>query len=71
MGAIAYGVASNGGYVLKDDSHYVKPEMVTKLPEKIPPPKGGPIEVVDEVLFIEFLFFRSHLLLIIIMEMQN
>ena len=50
QGAISYGVASNGGYVLRDDSHYVRPEMVSKLPDKMPAPKSGPLEAVDEVL---------------------
>ncbi len=47
--AISYGVASNGGYALKDDSHYITPEMVSKIPDVIAGPKPGPVEVVDEV----------------------
>jgi hypothetical protein len=35
---------------LRDDSHYVKPEMVSKLPGTMPAPKAGPLEAVDEVL---------------------
>jgi hypothetical protein len=42
-------MASNGGYSLKDDGSYVKPEMVVTLPDSIPPPKNGPMEAVDEV----------------------
>ena len=49
VGAIAYGVASTGGYVLKDDSHYIKPEVVSKIPNIHAPPAPGPVEVVEEV----------------------
>jgi hypothetical protein len=48
VGAVSYGVGKNG-YTLKDDSHYVRPEMVTQLPASIPPPKAGPAEVVEEI----------------------
>jgi len=34
---------------LKDESNYVKPQMVTKLPERMDAPKHGPLEVVEEV----------------------
>jgi hypothetical protein len=29
--AVSYGLGSNGGYVIKDESEYLKPEIVTKL----------------------------------------
>ncbi len=48
-------MASNGGYALKDDSHYIKPEMVSKIPDVIAGPKPGPVEVVDEVNLIIFI----------------
>ncbi len=34
--------------------NYIKPEMVSSIPDVIPPPKQGPLEAVDEV-FINFL----------------
>lgn len=49
LGAITYGVASNGGYSLKDESNYIQPEFVTKLPDTIPTPKPGPQEVAEEI----------------------
>jgi hypothetical protein len=47
--AVSYGVASNGGYSLRDDAGYVKPEMVMKLAEVVKPPMPGPLEAVSEV----------------------
>jgi hypothetical protein len=49
VGAVAYGKASTGGYIIKDDSHYIKPEMVSQIPNTHAPPAPGPVEVVDEV----------------------
>ncbi len=74
VGAIAYGVASTGGYVLKDDSHYIKPEVVSKIPNIHAPPAPGPVEVVEEVklkkLNCEF-YFRSLLPLITMTEVPS
>ena len=50
VGAVAYGVASNGGHVLRDDTNYVKPELVSRLPNVVPTPKAGPLELVEEVI---------------------
>ncbi len=47
--AVSYGVASNGGYSLKDDAGYVKPEMVLKIADVVKPPMPGPLEAVSEV----------------------
>ena len=47
--AVAYAVASNGGYSLKEGVTYRKPEMVGKLSEQIRPPMPGPLEAVSEV----------------------
>jgi hypothetical protein len=47
--AISYGVASNGGYSVKDDGNYIKPEMVTQLPDANKIPEAGPQEAADEV----------------------
>lgn len=47
--AISYGVASNNPYQLKVDLGYIKPEMVTALPDVILPPLKGPSEAADEV----------------------
>jgi hypothetical protein len=47
--AVSYGVASNGGYTLKDNVNYLKPEMVMKLADEIRPPQLGPLEAVNEV----------------------
>ena len=49
VGAVAYGKASAGGYVLKDDSHYIKPEVVSHIPNVHPPSVPGPLEIVEEV----------------------
>jgi len=46
--AVTYGYGSNGGYVLKDDVDYKKPEMVMKL-GNYKMPLGGPKVVAEEV----------------------
>ena len=51
---MAYGKASAGGYVIKDDSHYIKPEMVSQIPNTHAPAARGPVEVVDEVKLLSF-----------------
>jgi molybdopterin-guanine dinucleotide biosynthesis protein A len=50
--AISYGVASNAKYTINENNgvNYIKPEMVSNIPDIIPPPKQGPLEAVDEVL---------------------
>lgn len=49
--AISYGVASNAKYTINENNgvNYIKPEMVSSIPDVIPPPKPGPLEAVDEV----------------------
>ena len=47
--AVSYGVASNGGYSLKDESGFMKPEMVMKLADEVKLPMPGPLEAVNEV----------------------
>ena len=54
-GAVSYGVANNGGYSLKDDTGFVKPEMVMKLADVIHPPMPGPVEAVNEVSYLKIL----------------
>ncbi len=49
--AVSYGVASNNHYSLRDDTGFMKPEIVSKLAEVILPPRPGPVEAVDEVIF--------------------
>jgi len=71
VNAVSYGKASNGGYVLKDDSHYVKPQMVTKLPERMEAPKGGPIEVVEEVINIKILIYLNSILNLYLRKLEN
>ena len=48
--AISYAPASNKAYTLPDNASYIKPEMVTRLPEVINAPKAGPLEPVEEVI---------------------
>ena len=50
--AISYAPASNKAYTLPDNASYIKPEMVTRLPEVINAPKAGPLEPVEEVIII-------------------
>ena len=47
--AVAYGAANNSNYQLRDDTGYIKPEMVMKLAEQVRPPLPGPLEAVNEV----------------------
>jgi hypothetical protein len=47
--AISYGVGNTGKYTLPENVSFMKPEMVTSIPDVIPPPKPGPLEAVDEV----------------------
>jgi len=50
--AITYGFANTGGYSPENNQeykHYVKPEFVPRLPDKIPLPKPGPQESIDEI----------------------
>lgn len=47
--AVAYGKGSNGGYAIKNENNFIKPQMVTKLPAKMSPPAPGPLEAVEEV----------------------
>lgn len=52
--AVSYGVASNGGYSLKDEAGFVKPEMVMKLADEVKPPMKGPLEAANEVRYNKF-----------------
>ena len=49
--AISYAPASNKAYTLPDNANYIKPEMISRLPDVINPPKIGPLEPVEEVNF--------------------
>ena len=83
--AVSYGVANNSNYKLRDDTGYIKPEMVMKLSEQVRPPLPGPLEPVNEVRGIKFLIniylkinmvfqfvnFRSLLWLITMMVRRN
>ena len=83
--AVSYGVANNSNYKLRDDTGYIKPEMVMKLSEQVRPPLPGPLEPVNEVRGIKFLIntclkinmvfqfvnFRSPLWLITMMVRRN
>ena len=51
--AVSYGVASNGGYSIKDEAGFVKPEMVMKLADEVKPPRQGPLEAVNEVRYFK------------------
>lgn len=50
--AISYGVGNNAKYTVPDalGVNFIKPEMVTNIPDVIPPPLPGPLEAVDEVI---------------------
>lgn len=50
--AVTYGEGSNGGYVLKDDSDYKTPEIVTKLAKSYKIELGGAKSVAEEVSFL-------------------
>jgi len=55
--AISFGNANNNKYQLIDDGRtYIKPEMVSKIPDVINAPIPGPLEPVDEVKIFNFLF---------------
>jgi hypothetical protein len=51
MPAVAYGLGSNGGYTLRDDTNYKTPEMVQKLIPRASPYNKDPgaFNVADEV----------------------
>merc|ERR1712032_434124 len=48
--AISYGVANTAKYVLPQGETFIKPEMISAIPDVIPPPKPGPLEPIDEVI---------------------
>ena len=49
VNAISYGVANTAKYTLPENQNFIKPEMVSNIPDVIPPPKPGPLEAIDEV----------------------
>lgn len=48
--------------------NFIKPEMVTKIPDVIPPPKQGPLDVVDEVSF--FCYFIEYFYIILLFHLH-
>merc|ERR1711964_39363 len=49
VGAVSYGLASNLGHTLEDETTYKMPTMLQKLPDVQAPPKAGPLESAEEV----------------------
>lgn len=50
--AVSYGLGSNGGFTLKDDSDYKTPQMVVRLLPRSSPYEGAPVvnsQVADEI----------------------
>lgn len=65
--AIAYALGKGGSTT--DLPGFSKPQMVEKLSDQILPPNRGPLEASDEVKTIyKFKKYRSHLQIIITME---
>lgn len=56
MVAVSYGVtgkSNNAAY----DIGYITPEMVTNIPDVIPPPKPGPLEVANEIPTLQKVYY--------------